>query len=194
MTELTVRPLVQPRILTDTDERNASLADDVVDPFGQPAPVPGSPRTLARIARHLAAQTDVWQPLLELDSENRWYTRLTRGYGWEAWLLTWWPGQGTDLHDHGGSAGAFTVLSGELLEITPSPVEADRTRTSSRVLRAGQERAFGAPHIHQVTNIGDRAAASLHVYGPALSVMNRYELDPERGPVIATTERAGWDW
>ena len=36
----------------------------------------------------------------------------------EAWLLTWLPGQGTDWHDHGGSAGAFVVVQGALVEGT----------------------------------------------------------------------------
>ncbi len=47
---------------------------------------------------------------------------------------------------------------------------------------------------HQVLGIGDTAAASLHVYGPALTVMNRYRVDAEHGPIIAVTERAGQDW
>ena len=40
---------------------------------------------------------------------------------YEAWLLTWLPGQSTGLHDHGGSAGAFTVLSGVVEESTLPP-------------------------------------------------------------------------
>jgi predicted metal-dependent enzyme (double-stranded beta helix superfamily) len=157
-------------------------------------PLPRNDNRFARIALQLAGQVDVWRPLLHVDPERRWYTRLADGEGWEAWLLTWLPGQGTDLHDHGGSAGAFTVLSGELQELTPAPTDADPSRTTARVLQAPQVRAFGPSHIHQVTGIGDTAAASLHVYGPALTVMNRYRLDAERGPVLAVTERAGTDW
>ena len=199
MSQLAAPPLVD----TDTQLRNTSLTGPALD---LPAPIdrPRSPKSLARIARHLAGQVDVWRPLLHVDPDRRWYTRLTVGDGWEAWLLTWLPGQGTDLHDHGGSSGAFTVLSGELQELTPAPTSTDPTRMSSRVLRAPQQleakrvgrsvRAFGSSHIHQVIGVGDTAAASLHVYGPVLSVMNRYTLDTERGPVIAVTERAGQDW
>jgi len=160
-------------------------------------PVPGtdplSPKALAAIARRLAGQADLWRPLLHVDPDRRWYTRLTTGPGWEAWLLTWLPGQGTDLHDHGGSSGAFTILDGELQELTPAGA-ATPGRLTSRVLTAGEVRAFGSRHIHQVIGVGGTAAASLHVYGPALTVMNRYHLDPERGPVLAETDRAGQDW
>ena len=34
----------------------------------------------------------------------------------EIWLLSWVPGQGTALHDHGLSAGAFAVAQGTLIE------------------------------------------------------------------------------
>ena len=86
------------------------------------------------------------------------------------------------------------MLSGELQELVPAPTHAEPARLSSRVLRAPQVRAFGPSHIHQVIGVGDTAAASLHVYGPALTVMNRYTLDHELGAVLAVTERAGQDW
>ena len=34
----------------------------------------------------------------------------------QVWLLSWLPEQGTPLHDHGTSAGAFTVVRGTLTE------------------------------------------------------------------------------
>jgi predicted metal-dependent enzyme (double-stranded beta helix superfamily) len=184
---------------TDTELRNGSLptgpgATEYAQVSHSPTGPQLSSKSLATIARRLAGQVDVWRPLLHIDPDRRWYTRLTAGAGWEAWLLTWLPGQGTDLHDHGGSSGAFTVLSGELQELTPAGTAADPAQLSTRVLRAPQVRAFGPSHIHQVVGVGDTAAASLHVYGPALTVMNRYELDAELGPVIAVTERAGQDW
>lgn len=181
---------------TDTTRRNASLVRPAIPQPVIPQPADGSlrPKQLASIAQQLAAQVDVWRPLLHFDFEKRWYTRLTTGEGWEAWLLTWLPGQQTDLHDHGGSSGAFTVLEGQLQELTPAPRGSEPARTTSRTLRSPHVRAFGPSHIHQVIGTGDTPAASLHVYGPALSVMNRYVLDAERGPVLAVTEKAGLDW
>jgi predicted metal-dependent enzyme (double-stranded beta helix superfamily) len=190
MSQLAVPALVR----TDTDRRNDTLPPAPDQARRSATDKTQSPQALTRIARQLAGQVEIWRPLLHVDPDRRWYTRLTTGDGWEAWLLTWLPGQGTDLHDHGGSSGAFTVLSGELQELTPVPTGADPARMASRVLRASQVRGFGPRHIHQVLGIGDTAAASLHVYGPALTVMNRYTLDADRGPVIAVTERAGQDW
>ena len=36
--------------------------------------------------------------------------------GAQVWLLSWLPEQGTPLHDHGTSAGAFSVVPGTLTE------------------------------------------------------------------------------
>ena len=64
------------------------------------------PRTnLAEIATRLAAQRSLWEPLIQFDPVSRYYSRLAAEPTFEAWLLTWVPGQGTDWHDHGGSAG-----------------------------------------------------------------------------------------
>jgi len=56
---------------------------------------------------HLAAR---------FDPADRWHLRLALTEEVEVWLLTWMPWQGTGEHDHGGAAGAYTVLHGELTE------------------------------------------------------------------------------
>ena len=50
-------------------------------------PVRTSP--LGQIARQLAARTDLWQPEVRFDENDRYYTRLLQETGYEAWLLTW---------------------------------------------------------------------------------------------------------
>ncbi len=75
-----------------------------------------SPINLSAVATRLADQADLWSPLIKFDPVSRYYARLAAEATFEAWLLTWVPGQGTDWHDHGGSAGAFVVLSGTLTE------------------------------------------------------------------------------
>jgi hypothetical protein len=85
--------------------------------------------------------------------------------------LSWLPGQGTDLHDHGGSSGAFLVVAGALTEETVSGGLLRPHR-----LAAGAARRFGARHVHLVTNRADRPAVSVHVYRPALRRMIRYRL------------------
>ena len=72
------------------------------------------PVNLVQITTRLAAQTTLWEPLIAYDPISRYYARLARESDFEAWLLTWVPGQGTEWHDHGGSAGAFITVRGSL--------------------------------------------------------------------------------
>ena len=135
------------------------------------------PRTnLAEVATQLAAQRSLWEPLVAFDPVSRYYARLASEPTFEAWLLTWVPGQGTDWHDHGGSAGAFVTVVGTLTEehATVSPFAAPRIVPGARHLSAGTLRTFGSRHLHRVTNQTLEPAVSLHVYAPALVEMNAY--------------------
>src|SRR6266545_669129 len=75
---------------------------------------------LGGLAEWYAADPTRWPARPEFHPDRRWYARLALAGDHEAWLLTWLPGQATDLHDHGGAAGAFTVLEGHLTEATPT--------------------------------------------------------------------------
>ena len=121
--------------------------------------------------------------------------RLAAEPEFEAWLLTWVPGQGTDWHDHGGSAGAFVTLRGQLTEehATVSPFAAPRIVPRARELSAGTLRSFGSQHVHRVTNHGLEPAVSLHVYAPALTEMNAYVADGEQLRLV-TSQLVGVDW
>jgi hypothetical protein len=55
---------------------------------------------LVKIATHLAQQRALREPLVSYDPVARYYVRLAREQEFEAWLLTWLPGQGTEWHDH----------------------------------------------------------------------------------------------
>ncbi|MGY1704612.1 cysteine dioxygenase [Geodermatophilus sp. SYSU D00697] len=154
----------------------------------------------AALAAALAAVEHRWSPLVEFCAEHRWTHLLDPGLAADVldpalhadlaaaqvWLLSWLPGQGTDLHDHGGSAGAFAVVRGTLSEEVGALPEA-------RQLTAGRVRPFGPHHVHRVTNPAPEQAVSVHVYSPRLTVMNTYRAD--RGGLVRTgTERAGVDW
>jgi hypothetical protein len=54
-----------------------------------------SPINLVEIATSLARQQALWGPLVSYDPVARYYVRLAREHEFEAWLLTWLPGQGT---------------------------------------------------------------------------------------------------
>ena len=138
------------------------------------------------LARRYGASPDDWPLAPRFNPHRRWYHRLAADPHGEAWILTWLPGQGTDLHDHGGAVGAFFVVSGTLTERTVG-THADR------LFHGGQGRAFGAHHIHQVTNHGTEPAISVHVYSPALSEMTRYRVADGR-LVVTAIDRAGADW
>ena len=151
---------------------------------------PGSPTSLAM---SLAAHPERWRPLVDYRTDTRWYRLLERNPHYEVWLLSWLPGQGTDLHDHGPASGAFAVAAGALTERVVaakpgrSPVEVTRT------LETGRCRVFGPRYVHQVTNTGGVPAVSVHVYTPGLTLMNRYRLEPPQLRHVAV-EQAGVDW
>lgn len=145
------------------------------------------------VARRYAAHPDRWPFAPRFNPVRRWYARLASTGDTEVWLLTWLPGQGTDLHDHGGSSGAFLVVSGALEEYTAVTTPGGAARVVGHTLGAGRGRSFGPRHIHQVTNTGRVPAVSLHVYGPALRTMTRYRLADGRLRVAAL-EQAGADW
>lgn len=150
---------------------------------------------LARITTRLADQSE-WRDLVHFDTERRWYRRLRAGTGWEAWLLSWLPGQATALHDHGPSSGAFVVLAGTLHEtIGPETSPAGTARTwSTHAVPLGEIRSFDAGYVHDVANRGPAPAVSLHVYGPALTRMTRYRLAGDGALIPTSTEQAGADW
>jgi hypothetical protein len=147
-------------------------------------------RELSRIAAGLIGEPWLWWPHVRYRAPDRFYTRVASNDSFEAWLLTWLPGQSTGLHDHGGSSGAFVVVKGVLTETTVSPQgahEVVRDHTHPRV------RTFGEAHVHDVANRGRIPAISLHVYAPALTTMRRYERVDERlRQVSQETVGAAW--
>jgi quercetin dioxygenase-like cupin family protein len=86
-----------------------------------------------RIAAELARDEDRWRDQVRFDPVERFVLLLEHTDEYEAWLLTWLPGQGTDLHDHGSATGTFTVVAGVLTERVIRGGETLR-------LRAGQRR------------------------------------------------------
>lgn len=123
---------------------------------------PATVAEFAGLARSIAADRAQWEHLVQYDATSRWYHRLRTGPGYEVWLLSWVPGQGSGLHDHGLSSGVLTVLDGELNE---------RTERGERSLAAGSQRVFAPGYVHEVTNDSLEPAVSLHVYFPGLTEM-----------------------
>ena len=140
-------------------------------------PVPTAPLSLAQLVEWTACVAeDVRAGLyaVEADADHRWHVRLHRENEVDVWLISWTTDQGTQLHDHGGSAGAFTVVSGELSETIWTPgVEqlADTPR------HEGDTVVFGENYVHDVRNTLPGTAVSVHAYSPPLSLMNYYDVE-----------------
>jgi predicted metal-dependent enzyme (double-stranded beta helix superfamily) len=147
---------------------------------------------LVGLARRYAAALSVRPRFTE---EHRWYHRIALAEDHEAWLLTWLPGQHTDLHDHGSVSGALLVLSGTILEEVAADDGAHYWRPSlrPRLIPAGEFSAFGPRHVHRVGNVVITPAVSLHVYSPALTTMTRYALT-RAGLRVLGHEHNGIDW
>ena len=131
------------------------------------------------IAAGLAAVTAPWE-LTAPVSGDRSYQLLLATELYDAWVIHWPAGTGLDAHDHGGSTGAFAVVSGELAETRHAT---DGTRTVRRV-RAGESVAFDAAAIHAVSNDGSQGATSVHVYSPPLGAMSFYEAGTDGRPTV----------
>ncbi|WP_030235408.1 MULTISPECIES: cysteine dioxygenase [unclassified Streptomyces] len=171
--------------------RSASLA---ASPSLSPSvPSAGSAPTrtdLFDFVRRTAADTELIASL-PLDPEGRTWVRLDGPGGSEAWLIGWPPGTGTGWHDHADSVGAFLTAEGELTENSLAarlPTDGWKTLELSdgvdrhRRLAAGQGRAFGRHHVHEVLNESpDRHAISVHAYYPPLPRIRRYS---RSGPIL----------
>jgi predicted metal-dependent enzyme (double-stranded beta helix superfamily) len=125
-----------------------------------------SPTTVhpSRIAREVALDRDRWKTLLRYDPAERFSALVERTDEHEIWLMSWLPGQSTDVHDHGSATGAFTVVSGVLTERV---VRSGMTDDLVHELHPGQSRVFAPDYVHQVLNNGIDPAVSVHVYRAA---------------------------
>jgi Cysteine dioxygenase type I len=118
-------------------------------------------------------------------ADDRWFARLYGDDEVDIWLISWVPGHSTELHDHGGSLGALTLLSGSLDEF-----RWDGERLRLRRLEAGDQAGFPLGWVHDVVWAPTRPAApvptfasaapgptlSVHAYSPPLTVMSYYEV------------------
>ena len=149
------------------------------------------PVDLATFARArvtaLLQHPDEWLPRIRFDAGRRWYERIVWERDHEIWLLSWLPEDGTGVHDHAGSSGAFAVALGSLEEREIRP-----GATIARPIHSGEVRSFGPGYLHEVINLSGAPAVSLHAYAPPLEAMNRYELRAG-APAFIAQERAS-DW
>ncbi|SFO32070.1 Cysteine dioxygenase type I [Pseudonocardia ammonioxydans] len=137
------------------------------------APTPHDLDDLVELTRGIAAEVRAGHHEVVVDPQRRWY-RLLRSDGLvDVWLISWATEQIAELHDHAGSLGALTVVSGTLTERRWSGSSGLRTRT----LRHGRGAGFPLGHVHDVANPAEAPAVSVHAYSPPLSAMSYYAVE-----------------
>ena len=152
-------------------------------------PTPVSLADLSALTREIAADVAAGRHEVQVDAARRWSRRLHVDDHLDVWLIGWTGTQAAELHDHGGSLGALTVVSGALTEWHWSAGAADDLEAAAeelagrgprlrrRVLPAGGGATFGLGHVHDVANRATAPAVSVHAYAPPLSAMSYYAVE-----------------
>jgi predicted metal-dependent enzyme (double-stranded beta helix superfamily) len=125
-------------------------------------------------------------PFIEFDPHARWHQRIYRDPRVDVWLISWPSDQGTQLHDHGGSAGSFTVISGELAESVYVRSGRDAGLLREREHKAGRSVGFDPRYVHDVRNLSDAPAVSVHAYSAPLTSMTFYDVHEGELEKLAT--------
>jgi cysteine dioxygenase type I len=136
----------------------------------------------------LSGRCDHLLPRGGVPQSRRWFTRIHGDDELDVWLISWVPGHATELHDHGGSLGALTVLSGSLSEF-----RWDGRTLRRRRLDAGDQAGFPLGWVHDVVwaprpvsepvkgpapaaKVPIQPTLSVHAYSPPLTAMSYYEV------------------
>ncbi len=129
----------------------------------------------------LSGRYDQVVPPGGVPTDDRWFARLHGDDEVDVWLISWVPGHRTELHDHGGSLGALTLLTGSLDEF-----RWDGEKLRCRRLKAGDQAGFPLGWVHDVVWAPNGAgpsvtspavpSLSVHAYSPPLTVMSYYEV------------------
>ncbi|MGB8390924.1 cysteine dioxygenase [Mycobacterium sp.] len=138
----------------------------------------------------LSGRCDQLLPPGGVPESQRWFTRIHGDEELDIWLISWVYGHPTELHDHGGSLGALTVVSGSLNEF-----RWDGRGLRRRRLDAGDQAGFPLGWVHDVVRAPrpvtgstagpastgrepEQPTLSVHAYSPPLTAMSYYELTP----------------
>jgi quercetin dioxygenase-like cupin family protein len=126
--------------------------------------------TLSTIADGIAAGNPA--EFVPAGTARRWgIIAGNESYG--AWVIAWPAGTGLAMHDHSGSRAAIRVVSGRLRE----RFHADGS-VHVRWLDPGDTHVLPDDHVHEVINLHDTEAISVHVYSPPVADMG-FRIDPE---------------
>jgi mannose-6-phosphate isomerase-like protein (cupin superfamily) len=153
-------------------------------------PTPIALGDLTKLTRDIAAEVRAGHHEVQVDPERRWYRLLRSDEYVDIWLISWATEQTAELHDHAGSLGALTVVSGSLVEQRWVGHGLRERRVS-----AGRSLGFPLGHVHDVRNTEPTPAVSVHAYSPPLTAMSYYAVEPDarlrRTRSVLVSEGAG---
>jgi mannose-6-phosphate isomerase-like protein (cupin superfamily) len=142
-------------------------------PYPLSDPVDFTCRQLLAVAESLKATALSWPGLA--DPTKRKWDLIATSASFEAWVIAWPSGGEIELHDHGGSAGVVVVVQGELVETSVSLLHGG-VITETNILKAGDSVTMAPEHVHDIANLGEMPALSVHVYAPRLTTMTYYDI------------------
>jgi predicted metal-dependent enzyme (double-stranded beta helix superfamily) len=111
----------------------------------------------------------------EFQTDERWHVRIHQDEDVDVWLISWATEQGTELHDHGGSSGAFIVVEGALNEYVWNGRVDGPGLLANRLRHAGEVVSFGPDYVHDVRNHLESPAVTVHAYSPPIHLMRYYD-------------------
>ena len=104
-----------------------------------------SPDELERLCQRIYIRGELWRPLLNL-GKDRVCEALYLDSCVGVYLISWSPGDETQLHDHEGRSGAAVVAQGTIREERPGPEGSDGPARPEGRRRAFTSRAPSPPH------------------------------------------------
>lgn len=134
-----------------------------------------TPAELEDVAAGIGTTSEIWEPLVRIDREQRRYELVYEDDRMDAWVLTWMPGQATGFHDHYISSVGIYAVQGVVREdqmrFGMPPLELE--------LSPGTRRRGNPSYIHRVQHLSGEPAVTVHVYSPRLDWVGQYRIDDE---------------
>ena len=141
----------------------------------------------------LSGRYDHVLPLGGPPADERWFTRLHGDDELDVWLISWVPERSTELHDHGGSLGALTVVSGALAKLvgTVTYCASAGWRQAIRLVSRSAGCTTSSGRQSRGHPSAGRYDLSVHAYSPPLTAMSYYDVTDQEhvAPQAHRTDR-----
>lgn len=142
---------------------------------------------LYQLVSRLRVDSALMAPYIQFKDTGYARNVLYRDDKFEAICLCWEPGQGTAIHNHGGSYGVVYVFEGALtvdcykrVDDGSVPNHAELQCVVTCHSPAGTLMLDRVGSTHRLVNRGDRKAISLHFYANPLATMELFDLETGR--------------